>query len=330
MAGKKLCRKKSNVMNYKNLLKAGLLIFSMAFIISCSKDEDDNMDTTAETYNTSVEVTDAPIDNANVEGVFVTITNVKINGKALEGFQTTTVNLLALQNGTTQALGNVNLESGTTSSIVVEVDNDMDDQGEAMGNYIKTTSGEKIAFVVESGEIALTDAAEVAASAENNIVLDFDLRKMIGKDSQGNFQLVSGAELQQSIRAVNEMNAGTIEGNVEDANNTAGTVVVYAYEKGTWADSEANENASGVRFAGAVNSTIVSETNGNYSLHFLEEGDYELHYASYSEDTMAGGMSFQGMVQVEAATGLNLDILGFNVGANSTTTANVVVTGMMQ
>ena len=171
---------------------------------------------------------------------------MKINGKALEGFQTTTVNLLALQNGTTQALGNVALESGTTSSIVIEVDNEMNDQGEAMGNYIETSSQGKIAFVIESGEIVLTDAAEVAASADNNIVLDFDLRKMIGKDSEGNFQLVSGSELQGSIRAVNKMNAGTIEGNVEDTNNTAGRVVVYAYEKGTWADSEANENASGV------------------------------------------------------------------------------------
>lgn len=316
-------------MNYKNLLKTGLLIFSMVFIISCSNDDDD-MNTTAETYNTSVEVTDAPIDNANVQGAFVTITNIKINGNALEGFQTTTVNLLALQNGNTQALGNVNLESGTTSNIVIEVDNEMNDQGEAMGNYIETTSGEKIALVIESGEIVLTDAAEVAASANNTIVLDFDLRKMIGKDSEGNFQLVSGSELQSSIRAVNKMNAGTIEGNVEDTNNTADTVVVYAYEKGTWADSEANENASGVRFAGAVNSSVVSETNGNYSLHFLEEGDYELHYASYSEDTMTGGMSFHGMVQVEAATGMGINILGFSVGANSTTTADVVVTGMMQ
>lgn len=304
----------------------------MLLIVSCSKDEDDNVDPNAETYNTSVKVTDAPIDNANVSGAFVTITNVKINGKALEGFQTTTVDLLALQNGKTETLGNVNLESGTTTSIVVEVDNAKDDTGNAPGNYILTAAGEKKALVAESAEIALTNAAtQIEQTNDNTIVLDFDLRKMIVADSQnGGFKFVSTSQMQSSIRAVSEKNAGTIEGTVEDSNNTAGTIVVYAYEKGTYSAEEANENANGVRFAGAVNSSVASETTGAYSLHFLEEGDYELHYASYSEDAMTGGMSFHGMVQVEAATGLNLDVLGLNVGANSTTTANVVVTGMMQ
>lgn len=317
-------------MNYRNLMKFGFLLFSMLFIVSCSKDEDDNVEPTAETYNTKVEVTDAPIDNANVQGAFVTITNVKVNGKALQGFTTTTVNLLALQNGTTKALGNVDLEAGATSSIVVELTNEADDQGNEIANYVLLEGDQKVELVLENTEIILTDAAEVVASADNTIVLDFDLRKMIGKDSEGQFQLVSQSELQSSIRAVNELNAGTIDGNVEDSNNTAETIVVYAYEKGTWTESEATENASGVRFAGAVNSSVVSETTGDYSLHFLEEGDYELHYAAYSEDATTGELTFQSMLNVEAAGSLDLNILGFSVGANSTTTADVVVTGLVQ
>lgn len=317
---------KSNVMKYRNLLNLGLLIFSMLFIVSCSKDEDDNMEPTAETYNTSVEVTDAPIDNANVQGAFVTITNVKINGKALEGFQTTTVDLLTLQNGNTEALGNVALEAGATSQIVVELATDADAQGEAMANYILTTGGEKKELALASTEIVLNDAAEVVADADNKIVLDFDLRKMIVADGDG-YKFVSGSDLQNSIRAVNHLNAGTIEGKVDDSNDNAETIVVYAYEKGTFEASQANENASGVQFSGAVTSSLVSEADGSYSLNFLEEGEYELHYAAYSEDTTTGEMTFEGMLAVEAATGLNFNILGLNIAANSTTTANVVVTG---
>ena len=316
-------------MNYRNLFRSALLVFSMLLIVSCSKDEDDNVDPNAKTYNTAVEVTDAPIDNANVKGAFVTITNVKVNGKALEGFQTTTVDLLALQNGKTEALGNVMLESGTTSSIVVEVDNEFDANGDAPGNYILTATGEKKALVAESTEIALTKAAtQIEESNNNTIVLDFDLRKMIVADSQtGDFKFVSSSQMQSSIRAVSKNNAGKIEGSVQDANDTAGTIVVYAYKKGTYSAGEANENANGVRFAGAVNSSVASETTGAYSLHFLEEGDYELHYASYQEDTN-GEMSFEGMLTVESATDLDLSLL--NISAQSTTTANVVVTGIVQ
>lgn len=317
-------------MNYRNLFKVGFLLFSMLFIVSCSDDNDDNVEPSAETYNTTVEVTDAPIDNANVQGVFVTVVNVNINGKALEGFQPKTVNLLELQNGKTEVLGDVALEAGTTSSIVVELTNDADDQGGEIANYVLVTGGEKIELVLENTEIALTDAAEVVANADNTIVLDFNLRKMIGKDSEGQLQLVSQSELQASIRAVNRLNAATIEGNVEDTNNTAETIVVYAYKKGEWVESEADANASGVRFAGAVNSSVVSEADGSYSLNFLEEGEYELRYAAYEQDETTGDMTFQGMLAVSAATGFDLDVLGLSLGADSTTKLDVVVTGMVQ
>lgn len=315
------------VMNYRNFLKAGLFIFSMLLIVSCSKDEDDNVQPSAETYSTTVEVTDAPIDNANVQGAFVTIANVMINGKALEGFNTTTVDLLTLQNGNTEALGNVALESGVTSNITVQLATDADDQGEAMANYILLASGEKIELALETTEIVISDAAEVLASTENTIVLDFDLRKMIVADGNG-FKFVSGSELQSSIRAVNRLNAGTIAGTVDDTGNNAETIVVYAYKKGSYEASQANENASGVRFAGAVNSSVVSDANGSYSLNFLEEGEYELHYAAYNRDENTGALAFQGMLAVEAAAGLDLNILGLSIAAESTKTANVVVTGM--
>ena len=316
-------------MNYRNLMKAGLLIFSLNLFVACSTDQDDDGGATAEMYNTSVEVTDAPIDNANVKGAFVTITKVKVNGKALQGFKTTTVDLLALQNGKTKALGNVDLKSGATSSIALEFNNEVDANGNAPGNYILTAAGEKKALIAASGEIFLTKAAEVQPSNDNSLVLDFDLRKLISQDSQTKeFRFVSAGEMQASIRAVNRLKAGTVKGAVEGSSSTANEIVVYAYKKGSYSSSEKNESNGGVRFAGAVNSAIVNKSNGQYSLHFLEEGEYEFHFASYSRNS-SGDMKFEGMLSASIAGDLGLNLAGLNVNAESTTTANVIITGLL-
>lgn len=323
---------KLNVMNYKNVFRSGLLVLSMALVFSCSKD-DDNGGASAETYDTEVAVTDAPIDNANVKGAFVTITNVKVNGKAIENFQTKTVDLLALQRGNVKSLGNVALESGATTSIVLELNNEVDVNGDSPGNYIKTTAEEKKALVVSSGEIVLSKMAEVKESSDNKIVLDFDLRKMIVLEGESNesFKFVSGTELSNSVRAVNNNNTGVIKGKVNDSENTAETIVVYAYEKGTYTEGEAEaRSASGVRFENAVSSSVVSESDSSYELHFLEEGDYELHYAAYSKDA-SGKTTFQGMLDVDLSTSLTSSVtslLGFNLTANASVSANVVVKGM--
>ena len=85
----------------KSIFKIGMLALVMAFG-SCEKDKVDN---NAEKQNTEVSITDAPIDNANVSAAFVTITDVKIDGVSIEGFNTTTVDLLKLQNGKKLSLG---------------------------------------------------------------------------------------------------------------------------------------------------------------------------------------------------------------------------------
>lgn len=314
-------------MNYKNVFKTGLLMFSMALVFSCSKEEDPQEP--QQTYNTEVAVTDAPIDQANVEGAFVTITNVKINGKAVEGFEKTTVNLLALQNGTIEALGNVQLESGVTSNITIELDNETDAQGNAPGSYIALANGEKRALLTSSKEIVLNSAAEVKENNENRIVLDFDLRKLIVLEGEANdsFAFVADSEFSNSVRAVNEADAGTIKGNVDDSGNVSEKIVVFAYQKGTYSEEEANPNAN-VRFQNAVNSSVVTEADGSYELHFLEEGDYELHFASYAENA-EGKAEFQGMLDVDTALGLDLSLAGFGLTANNTLQMNVVVKGML-
>jgi hypothetical protein len=295
--------------------------------MSCNKDDDSAME--GESYNTSFEVTDAPIDNAEVEAVFVTITNVSVDGKSLEGFNATTINLAALVNGKTEALGNLDLQAKSYSSIVFELDFDKDVNGDAPGCYVEKANGEKDALVASSNKITINNTFEVLANATNVIVVDFDLRKTIKKEKDGlsnDFNFVTMAELTAGIRTVNAELTGKISGSANDANNTSDKIIVYAYEKGTFnADVETQgKGESEVTFANAVTSTEVKNLSGSYSLDFLEEGEYELIFASYKEDDNSE-FYFNALLNVESTTGLNLGAIEINSAIQIS--ANVTVTG---
>ena len=93
-------------MLFKNLSRLGLLLGLILFV-SCS--EDDSMEETetgGETSgSTSVYITDSPVDDAEVEAVFITVSEVMINGKSIEGFNTTTIEISSLTEGRTELLG---------------------------------------------------------------------------------------------------------------------------------------------------------------------------------------------------------------------------------
>lgn len=312
----------------KNYLKnAGIILMSVFAFVSCSDNNDDpGMD--GESYNTTFKVTDAPIDNANVEAVVVTITNVKVDGKALEGFTATTVNLAALVNGKTETLGNMDLQAGSYSNIEFELDFEKDVNGNAPGCYVEIADGTKDALVASSNKIAIQDKFEVLAKSANQVVIDFDLRKTV-KEDQGtlssDFNFVTMSELTAGIRVVNEDMSGKISGTANDANNTSDKIIVYAYEKGTFnADAETKgSGASNVTFANAVTSSEVTGLSGSYNLSFLKEGEYELVFASYTEDN--NELFFNAMLNAESTTGLNLGAI--SVTSSVQINANVTITG---
>lgn len=300
---------------------------SVFAFVSCTDNNDDpGMD--GESYDTTFKVTDAPIDNANVEAVVVTIANVKVDGKALEGFTATTVNLAALVNGKTETLGNMDLQAGSYSNIEFELDFEKDVNGNSPGCYVEMADGTKDALVASSNKIAIQDKFEVLAKSANQVVIDFDLRKTV-KEDQGtlssDFNFVTMSELSAGIRVVNEDLSGKISGTANDANNTSDKIIVYAYEKGTFnADAETKgSGASNITFANAVTSSEVTGLSGSYNLSFLKEGEYELVFASYTEDN--NELFFNSMLNAESTTGLNLGAI--SVTSSVQINANVTITG---
>lgn len=315
-------------MKFKIILKPLFFSLFMLLLWSCSTDDDADSGNDGSEYQTSVYLTDAPVDNANVSAVFVTVADVKINGKSLEGFQKTTIELSSLTNGSTKLLGNVDLEAGTTSSIVLVLDNANAANGSTPGSYVLTTDGQKKALMASSNEINVGDNAEILASNDNKLILDFDLRKSLVMNNSGEFAFAANSQLSNSIRALNAARTGTVTGtfsNIQDS--SAEAVVVFAYEAGAYSDSEMQASSNGAQFANAVSSSLVSKSNGNFALHFLEEGDYELHFIAFSDSNNDGKLEVKG--EMEVSTASQLELSNVSVEANSTTNLELTVAGLL-
>ena len=306
-----------------SILKTAILALVVSFA-SCSENGESMADD-SQTRNTKVSITDAPIDNAEVRGAFVTITDVKVDGVSIQGFTTTTIDLMTLQNGTKKVLGDLDLKVGAMSSVSLILDYDMDANGNAPGSYIKTKNGLKHKLKASSNEIKISEKVEVLASTANEIIIDFDLRKTIiaSNSIQSDFDFVTDFELSKGIRVVNNEGSGTVSGSVSDSNNTAETIVVFAYKAGAYTEAEANgQGASNVQFANATTSAIVA-SNTTYKLNFLKEGDYEIKFVAFEDSNNDGKLEFKGMLNVESIIGLNVNSLKVSSNTNVNLLINV-------
>src|ERR1700744_5355493 len=186
---------------------AGFLIagalFSLTFT-SCKKDNGSGTDTG--NAQTGMGVTDASIDDSSVSGAFVTITDIKLDGQSVQGFNKTTINLLDYKNGNVKSIGNFSLQGKNYSSVTFVLDYDHDASGNTPGAYVLTSDTVKHALSSSSSSITVTKNFSLYDTASNSIVADFDLRKMIVHPSTGDttsYVLVTAAELQKSIRVIN-------------------------------------------------------------------------------------------------------------------------------
>lgn len=306
------------------ILKLTLPLLLVFFVMSCS-DDDDNTDNTL-TGTAEVHITDAPVDNASVKGAFVTITDVRVNGMSVENFNAVTIDLMQYQNGSTKLLGDLEVEAGDDTEVTLVLDYEADVDGNAPGCYILTDDDEKHGLESDGNEITLDEDVEVIADTTNEIIVDFDLRKTVRSSTESEFEFVSRTALENAMRVVNKGNTAEINGTVSNRAEADGDViVVYAYEKGEYNEGEENENGEGVRFAGAVTSALVNNTSGEYRLTFLEEGEYELHFASYSRSDITGQAEFQSSLTVESLVELN--ILDLELTSAVNLSVNVMITG---
>lgn len=313
------------------------VMMALFTLTACSNDKEREETTPSSTGSTTFEMTDAPIDNAEVEGAFVTVTDIKVDGQSFEGFSgPQTIDLLAYQNGETRVMGTGDLAAESYSSLVLELDLNQDASGSSPGSYVLTADGTKHRLgssAQNSLEITANKAYTIQENANTNIVVDFDLRKAVQHSTSGEsnaYAFVSEAKLNNAIRVVNKENTGELKGSYED--NTSGgsaesKTVVYAYHKGTFnADTETQGE---LLFENAVSSAVVSEgtASGNFVLAFLEEGAYELHFARYSDSNNDGSLSLESRLDVASQN--NVSVNDIQVDAGADVSLDISVSGIL-
>lgn len=309
-----------------------VLLFVSIFLFAQCNDDDD---TSTSEGNVRFEITDAPIDDVNVEGVFVTVAAIRVDGKTIEYFDgKQTINLLAYQNGKVKGLGSTDLEAGTYNDVELVLDYDSDQNGNAPGCYVMTNDGTKHALK-GSGNISNTlninGVFQVTEKNKTNLVLDFDVRKAVTYSNGSNssdYSFVTDNEMNATTRLVTKSNAGMIKGKVTGNQSQAGSrIVVYAYKKGTYSDSEAQpQGTSGIRFVNAITSDVVAN-DGSYTLSFLEEGDYELQFVGYEDTNSDGQLELKGTLLLDLIG--SIDLNNVSVKANTEVSLDVEIKGIL-
>ncbi|HKI87389.1 MAG TPA: DUF4382 domain-containing protein [Draconibacterium sp.] len=320
-------------MRKRNLILTAAIILTSMLFVQCSKDEDTGMEQKGQV---SVKITDAPSDDANIQGTFITIADVKIDGQSVEGFTKQTIEVSAYRNGEAKLVMNDEVAAKTYNSVTIVLDNEGDASGEVPGCYVLTNDDKKHNLSASSPsatEISFNRDFTVDANGEASMVIDFDLRKLVVRDTtaaagESQYKFVTTAEMANSVRMVQENNSGEISGKVNTMFNTENDMYVFAYHKddfdmGMESSGQGNSN---VMFANAVTSAKV-KTDGSYRLSFLDEGDYEIHVASFEKDN-GGHVMFNGMVDASSAmSGMMMNSI--TVSANSNTELNIDITGLL-
>lgn len=306
-------------------ITAALLLLSFAIFQACEKGSNS-------TGKMQLEITDGPIDDANVKGVFVTVADVKIDGKSWSGFKgKTTIDLMAYQKGQTKLLGEGELEAQAYNQIVLVLDTETDAAGNAPGCYVLDAQNVKKQLSGGANfEITVKGDYEIESDQTQQLILDFDLRKSLGYAAGGTtqFTFASAAELSSAIRLFVKAETGTIKGVCNDLVSGSEKIVVYAYKKGTYNVNveKQGQGTANIQFANAVNSAVVAN-DGSFQLSFVHNGDYELHFIGYEDTNNDGTLEAKG--ELIASLNGELDLLGLLLSAAVTLNLNVLVTGMI-
>ena len=277
-----------------------------------------------------VEMTDAPIDDANVKAVFVTVADIRVDGESLESYTSATVEVSALTNGTTELLYAGQLATDNYNKIELVLEDGLKAVDGGPGCYYINEDNQKVALEAgNDGVLSISDSGfELAQSGAVTAVVDFDLRKALVRtaDEAKPYAFAAGARLAQSLRVVEKARTGTLSGTVTTDSNTDGEVIVYAYKKGTYAPSEAEGQSDDELFLNAVSSAKLN-ANNEYVLSYLEAGTYELVAAYYRDADQDGRLEMKGEFQVSALGGLDLGLL--TVSANTTTKVDFRLSGFV-
>ncbi len=308
-----------------NPILPALVLGATLFFAACDKDDDNN----GSSGRLNMEITDSPVDDPNVKAVFITVAEVKVDGETFSGFSgKKTINLLAYQQGNVALLGLGDLDAGTYHNVTLVLDTKTDASGNAPGCYVQTVDNVKHELSTSATE-TLTTAHNftVSSGATTNVVIDFVLRKAVMSQSGGGsdqYDFVATADLEAALRLVVKNESGKVEGTIQNSIINTAKIVAFVYEKGDYTRSVEIVSTNGISFKNAVASAVVG-SNGDFSVPFLDRGDYEIHFAAFSDFNDDGKLEFQGTLILTSL----LDLDNLHLTSTSNLDLNIMVTGIL-
>lgn len=239
----------------------------------------------------TLSLTDGPIDAPNIDGVYIEIDQISISSGSEEESDWITIidftetpelentfNLLDLVNGELAELGVFDLPAGEYHQIRMV----LNDIAEPLLTFSDTTPDN--ALTIPSGSqsgIKITGDFTIPVNGDVSVILDFDIRKSIIRKGNGTFSL------KPTMRIIVENQAGAISGTITPAAPLLDSVMVYAYESGTYTPAaEEVRSDTTAFFSNAVTSDVAEipegETDYTYILPYLAAGNYTIIVASHS------------------------------------------------
>ena len=257
------------------------LVWITMFTVFNSCEEEKTV-STGQSGMIKLSLTDAPIDDTSITGVYITITGIqyhKQNGnwasfEEFEGPQK--FNLRLLQDSISALLGNFELETGQYNQLRFMLNAPEKGHGPPTtpGCYLEYAKGTTQPLFVPSGGQSgykATGAFRVPSNGTVELTADFDVRKSIVKAGNSGMYI-----LKPAIRLIVNGQAGSIGGAITGMSTDSCQIVVYAYEDDTYSDEEAAEPAAEEnRFPSAISSDMVCDSN-QYHLHYLAPKTYDL------------------------------------------------------
>ena len=253
------------------MIKYSLFCISLGFVlVSCSREK--------QYGDITLSLTDSPVYSQTVEGIYITIKDIIVDGQPLEALgERKTFDLLELTNGNLAELGTMQTLAKEHTNIQIILDNQMDESGASPGCYVLENQQKKPLSQDAELDVTITGLFNVIADANMDLIVDFDARRSMTSTFDGqdwNYAFVDKAAFNQAIRIVPRWESGNIVGNCAiPTNYQQHKIGVYAYyaNGSTNIGLEAKENAYGVTFSNAANASWVND-DGFFYLALYENG----------------------------------------------------------
>ncbi|MBS3775738.1 MAG: DUF4382 domain-containing protein [Bacteroidales bacterium] len=258
-----------------SILSALIVLF--ALFSGCEED-------TGETGTVALSITDAPLDNDNIEGVWIKVNGLEYHTqdsgwKTFEGYEgPKEFNLLELTDGVKEMLGTFEMEAGQYNQLrfLMDIPDMGDGRPSNPGCYLMINGEKEPLFVPSGGQSGYkaVGAFQVPSNGTVELTADWDARKAVVKAGATDRYI-----LRPTIRLIADNQAGTISGGISSIPDDASDIAVYAYEdnvdEGDIDDEAAEPTDEENRFPNAVTSDVADE-EGNYQLNWLAPITYDL------------------------------------------------------